>query len=169
MSIGRSTARRGLILWPALVAVLVLVFAGPASAQTGFDASITGVTPKPRPCPGGAFLCGSASTNYGPASWALVPISDRQVSNACAAYEAAVTFVLGDGSALALDENGTACQPGNALSAPGGSVSDGNPFTFSGSWTVQSADGRFGSITGEGTDTLHAAGARVTGTYSQTS
>jgi hypothetical protein len=68
-----------------------------------------------------------------------------------------------------LDEHGIACQPGNALSAPGGSVSDGNPFTFSGDWTVQSADGQFGSITGAGTDTLHAAGARVTGTYSQTS
>jgi hypothetical protein len=172
-SIGKSTRRaiahRGLVLLPALVAVLSLAFAGAASAQTGFHASITGVTPKPKPCPGAAFLCGSASTNYGPAAWALVPISDTQVSNACAAYEAAVTFVLGDGSTLALDENGTACQPGNALSAPGGSVSDGNPFTFSGNWMVQSADGQFGSIRGEGTDTLHAAGARATGTYSQTS
>jgi hypothetical protein len=172
-SIGKSTlraiARRSVVLLPALVAVLSLAFAGAASAQTGFHASITGVTPKPKPCPGGAFLCGSATTNYGSAAWALVPISDTQVSNACAAYEAAVTFALGDGSTLILDENGTACQPGNALSAPGGSVSDGNPFTFNGSWTVESAGGQFGSITGEGTDTLHAAGARVTGTYSQTS
>ena len=157
-------------LWVTVVAVgLTLAFAATASAQTGFHATVTGVTPKPKPCPGGEFLCGTAITNYGPAAWGLVPISDTQISNACAAYEATVTFVLGDGSTLVLDENGTACQPGNALSAPGGAVSDGNPFSFSASWTVTSADGQFGSITGAGTDTLQAAGARVTGTYSQTS
>jgi hypothetical protein len=167
MSTLRAIGRRGLVLLPAL-AVVSLASAATASAQTAFHASITGVTPKPRPCAGGAFLCGSASTNYGRAAWSLVPISDMQVSNACASYEAAVSFVLGDGSTLVLDENGTACQPGNALSAPGGAVSYGNPFTFNGDWTVQSADGQFGSITGGGTDTLHAAGARVTGTYSQT-
>jgi hypothetical protein len=57
----------------------------------------------------------------------------------------------------------------NALSATGGLVSYGNPFTVSGDWTVQSADGQFGSISGAGTDTLHLAGARVSGTYSQAS
>ena len=68
-----------------------------------------------------------------------------------------------------MDENGVACEPGNAFSAPGASKSDGNPFTIDGTWTVVSADGQFASITGTGTDALNAAGARGTGTYTQTS
>jgi hypothetical protein len=164
----RSIARR-LLLLPALAIGLSLAFAGAASAQTGFHATITGITPRPDECPVSEFLCGTATTNYGPAAWGLVLISGTQVSNACVTYEATVTFVLDDASNLVLDENGTACQPGNAFLAPGSAVSYGNPFSFNASWTVQSADSQFGATTGAGMDTLHAAGARVTGTYSQTS
>jgi hypothetical protein len=57
----------------------------------------------------------------------------------------------------------------NALSAPGGMRSFGNSFTITGSWTVLSANGQVGSITGRGTDNLHTAGARVSGTYRATS
>ena len=42
-------------------------------------------------------------------------------------------------------------------------------FTFDGGWTVEHADGQFAAITWSGTDTLHAAWARVTGTYRETS
>lgn len=168
----RSIAR--LVLLAALVVGLSLAFAGAASAQTGFQASVTGVAPKPKPCPGGAFLCGTAITNYGPAAWTWTVLNDAEISNTCGVYpggiyEAAVTFVLGDGSTLVLDENGTLCQPGNALSAPGSMNSFGNPFTITGSWTALSANGQFGSITGPGTDNLHTAGAQISGTYTATS
>lgn len=153
----------------ALVLAASLTFTVAASAQTGFQASISGVNPKPRPCPNGEFFCGTAITNYGPASWELTPVSVTPLDTTCASYEAAVTFELGDGSTLVLDERGTACEPGNAFSAPGGLKSYGNPFTVSGSWTVQSASGQFAPVNGAGTDALKAAGARVTGTYSQTS
>jgi hypothetical protein len=157
-----------------LVLAASLAVAGGASAQVvGFQASVTGLAPKPKPCPDSNF-CGIASTNYGPAAWTWTIISDQEISNTCGVYpggvyEAAVTFVLGDGSTLVLDENGTLCEPGNALSAPGGLVSFGNPFTISGDWTVQSADGQFGSVSGAGTDTLQLAGAQVHGTYTGTS
>jgi len=161
------------MLGSALVVALTLAFGGTASAQIGFQASITGKFPKSQPCPD-SFLCGTAITNYGPAAWTWTIISDEEISNTCGVYpggvyEAAVTFVLGDGSKLVLDENGTLCQPGNALSAPGGLVSNGNPFTISGDWTVTSADSQFGPITGPGTDTLHLAGAQVHGTYTSPS
>jgi hypothetical protein len=163
----RSVARHLLVV-VAVVLGLGLASSGTASAQTGFQASITGIFPKPKPCPD-SYLCGTATTNFGPAAWTWVIISDEQISNTCGVYKTAVTFVLGDGSTLVLDENGTLCQPGNALSAPGSLVSNGNPFTISGDWTVQSADGHFGSLSGAGTDTLHLAGAQVHGTYTATS
>jgi hypothetical protein len=158
----------------AVVLGLGLAFSGTASAQTGFQASIAGIFPKPKPCPDGDFFCGTAITNYGSAAWGFAPIQAQQVSNTCTlgpelVYEATVTFVLGDGSTLVLDENGTACQPGNAFSAPGAMHSFGNPTTLTGSWTVQSANGQFGSITGPGTDTLKSAGLQVSGTYAATS
>jgi hypothetical protein len=168
MTIHSLLGRRRALLPPLAVGV-TLAFAGAASAQTGFHATISSVTPKHKPCPSGEALCGTAITPYGPAAWSFAPAEETLISAACAAYTANVTFVLGDGSTLVLDENGTACQPGNALSAPGGAISYGNPFTLNGHWTVESADGRFGSVSGAGTDALHTAGARVTGTYAQTS
>jgi hypothetical protein len=163
----RVLLRRVLLLSALSIGVSVGI-AARASAQAPFTAGITSVLPKPDPCPGNAFLCGTAITNYGPATWTLVPISDAKVSYDCGVYEAATTFALEDGSMLVLDEKGTLCQPGNALSAPGAAVSYGNPFSFDGSWTVVSAEGRFAPVTGSGTDALKTAGARATGSYSQT-
>jgi hypothetical protein len=174
LSKSRSIARR-LILLPALVVGLSLAVAGGASAQTGFQATVSGPTPKPRPCPGASepALCGSATTNYGDATWLLDNASFTPYSKTCDNYEATATFALGDGSSLlTLDETGLICSPpGNSLSAPGGLKSYGNPFYFSGSWTVQSATGDFGSIPigSGGTDTIHTAGASVSGAYTGTS
>lgn len=140
-----------------------------ASAQAGFEASISAVNPKPQPCPNGEFSCGTVVTGYGPAAWAFTVTSDMQTSSACGVYQAAVTFVLGDGSTLVLDESGTVCGPGNSLSAPRSLKSYGNPFTIIGSWTVQNASGQFQSLTGAGTDTLKTAGAQISGTYTPTS
>jgi hypothetical protein len=165
-----------LLVLVAVVLGLGLAFSGTASAQTGFQASIKGIFPPPKQsqCPAGDFFCGTAITNYGSAAWGWAPIQAQQVSNTCTpgpelVYEATVTFVLDDGSTLVLDENGTTCQPGNAFSAPGAMQSFGNPTTLTGSWTVQSANGQFGSITGPGTDTLKSAGLQVSGTYAATS
>jgi hypothetical protein len=160
----RSIAHH-LLVSVAVVLALGLALSGTAYAKTEFQASITGVTPKPMPCPDGYSLCGTAITTDGPAAWGWLVTGGTPVSNACTSYQATTTFVLGDGSTLVLDENGTACQPGNAFSAPGGNKSFGNPFTVTGIWTVQNANGQFGSITGPGTDTLQLAGAHIVGSY----
>ena len=109
----RSVTHHLLVL-VAVVLGLGLAFSGTASAQTGFQASIAGIFPKPKPCPAGDFFCGTAITNYGSAAWGFAPIQAQQVSNTCTpgpelVYKAVVTFVLGDGSTLVLDENGTSC------------------------------------------------------------
>ena len=157
-----------LVVLASLVLGACLAFAAAASAQTGFQASVSAVGVRPQPCPNGAFFCGTASTNYGPATWTWTLVGGSKISNACTTDDVMVTFELGDGSTLALDESGIVCEPGNAFSAPGSAKSYGNPFTIINSWTVQSADGQFAGVTGAGTDQLHAAGARVTGTYAQT-
>jgi hypothetical protein len=57
--------------------------------------------------------------------------------------------------------------PGNSIWAPGQSVSFGNPFYLTGSWTVETATGEFSSLPvgTAGTDALHFAGAHSSGTY----
>ncbi len=164
---------RRLVLLPALVVAVTLVVAGVASAQSGlFEATVGGNIPKPKPCANGGFFCGSATTNYGAATWTLVPTSDTPPPPGvrCGSYEATVTFALGDASSstLVLDENGIVCPPpGSSLLAPGALKSYGNPFYFTSSWTVETATGAFASIPvgTTGTDALHSAGARVSGTY----
>jgi hypothetical protein len=78
-----------------------------------------------------------------------------------------VTFALGDGSTLVLDDNGTICGPGKSLFSHRSDKSYGNPFYLTGSSTVESTTGQFGSIAvgTTGTDTLHLAGAKASGTY----
>lgn len=155
-----------LILLPALVVGLSLAFAGGASAQTGFHATITSITPKPKPCPNGDVLCGTATTNFGRATWTWNPTAAfNPDSPSCDTYEAAVTFALVDGSTLVLDDAGLICGPGASFLNSGSPHSFGNPFDLTGSWTVLSATGQFGSITGPGTDSLHLAGAYGSGTY----
>ena len=165
----RSVVPR-LLLLPALLAGLTLAFAGPASAQGGFNASAVSINPKPAPCPNGEFLCGTATTSYGDATWTFTVTSDTPPSGGalCGSVEATATFTLADGSTLNLDENDSVCGPGNSLFANGHSHSYGNPFYVTGTWTVQSATGEFSSITGSGTDALHLAGAATTGTYAAT-
>jgi hypothetical protein len=156
--------------WVAVVLGLGLAVSGTASAQTGFQATIKTVNQKPNPCSGGNFFCGTATTNDGPATWTFLLTDNAPLSTQCLTYEATVTFALGDSSTLVLDENGPVCEPGHALLAPGNMLhSDGNPLTATGSWTVHSATGQFGSITGPGTDTINAAGAQMSGTYTSTS
>jgi hypothetical protein len=161
----RLTWRR-LLVWPAVVLALGLSFAGAASAQSGFQATVTGIIPKPNPCPNGDIFCGTALTNYGAATWTSSPVNFAPYSATCDSYESTTTFVLGDGSTLVLDETGLACGPAASFSAPGGFKSYGNPFDVAGSWTVQAATGQFSSVNGEGTNTLRAAGAHVSGAYS---
>jgi len=168
----RSIAHRLLVLVAGVLG-LCLAFSGTASAQAGFQATVHGATPKPTPCANGDFFCGSASTNYGAATWGFNLVNAVQTSHDCGIYEATVTFVLGDASSstLVLDENGAIyAPPGNSLNAPGGFKSFGNPFYFTGGWTVESATGQFGSIAvgTAGTDAIHAAGAAFSGTYGTT-
>ena len=167
-STSRLFARRLLPL-PALVVGLTLVVAGGASAQAGFQASVKGNNPKPKPCANGDYVCGSATTNYGDATWGFEPTGETPPAPgaSCGSYEATVTFALSDGSALVLDENGTICGPGNSIWAPGQQHSNGNPFDLAGSWTMETATGEFSAIPLDttGTDALHIAGAHSSGTY----
>lgn len=163
----RSIARHRIAT--AAVALLAsLAFAASASAQTSFQANVAAHNPLPKPCPNNEFICGTADTNYGPATWTFDLTNLTPISNACDAYQATVTFELADTSTLVLAETGTACAPGNSNSAPT-STSFGHPNSPSGSWTVQSANGQFDGLTGAtGTDTLNIAGAHASGSYTQT-
>jgi hypothetical protein len=165
----RLIARR-LLLLPALVVALSLAVAGGASAQAGFQATVKGNNPKPKPCPNGDYVCGSATTNDGDATWTFDPTGETPPPPGapCGSYEATVTFALSDGSStLVLDENGTICGPGNSIWAPGQLHSNGNPFYLTGSWMVETATGEFSSIPvgTTGTDALHIAGAHSSGMY----
>src|SRR5215831_11077790 len=122
---------------------LALAFAGAASAQSGFQATVTAKDPAPKPCPNGEFLCGTADVaNYGPATWAFTLTSLSQ-EGTCDSYAATVTFELADRSTLVLNEDGTVCGPGKSNLSNASSKSFGHPGDASGSWTVQSADGQF--------------------------
>lgn len=169
---------RPLKLLPALVVALSLSFSGAASAQPAFQASVSGISPKTKP-PCATTFCGTASiAGYGPATWTLNVINTTPVSGPCPygppalvsafTYQATTTFELSDASRLVLNESGLVCAPGNSASAPPQSF--GFPeYAKTSSWTVESATGRFSGLTGgAGTDDLHAAGARISGTYSGT-
>jgi hypothetical protein len=166
----RSIVRR-LVVLPAVAVGLSLAFAGAASAQTGFQASVTAHVPKPKPCPNGAFFCGDAITNYGDATWTftLISVTSPPPGAECGSYEATVTFALSDGSTLTLDENGTVCGPGKSLFSSRSNNSYGNPFYLAGTLTVESATGQFNLISGPGSDSVHAAGAESSGTYATVS
>jgi hypothetical protein len=157
-------------------AALSLSFAGAASAQTAFKASVNGISPKGKP-PCATTFCGTASiAGLGPATWAINAISTTPVNAACPSaglvsaftYQATTTFELSDGSTLVVNESGLVCAPGNSASAPPQSF--GVPeYAKNSSWTVQSATGQFSGLSGgAGTDALHADGARISGSYSGT-
>lgn len=159
--------RSGALVAVAVVAIgLALTLAATASARTAFEASITGKTPKAKPCPNGEFFCGTSNTSLGPAAWTFT-LTSLTIST-CDSYTATVTFQLADRSTLILDENGTACGPGKSNLSNASGNSYGHPGDATGSWTVQSADGQFSATTGTGTDTLEFAGADVSGSYTGT-
>lgn len=168
---------RHLILLAGLVAVLSAAFTGAASAQTTFQARVTGINPKPNPpCvstvtpPTPAVFCGSASiAGYGPAFWTLNATA-TSLTSPCFTYTGTTTFRLLQSrppSTLVLDEIGTACSPGKSGSAP--SQGFGSPLFANASWTVDPAStGIFAGVTGEGTDTAQSTGAATIGTYTGT-
>jgi hypothetical protein len=156
-----------------LLVALSLALAAPATAQTTFQADVTGNTPMPVGCSSGAFFCGTADIpGYGAASWNFYVDSLAVVSQtACGvAYTATTDFTLAsDGSTLVLNESGYVCLPGkDGISFFAASpTSYGHPDYPHGTWTVNTADstGQFAGLTGSGTDDLHAAGAHVSGSY----
>lgn len=158
--------RRAVPVVIALVVGCMLASAGTAAAQSAFQANVTGTTTKPNPCPNGAFFCGTAATNLGPADWTFT-LTSLTVS-VCDTYTATVTFQLSDTSTLVLNESGTACGPGKSNLSNASANSYGHPGDATGRWTVQSADGLFSGMTGTGTDALHFAGAHVSGSYTGT-
>ena len=177
------------ILLPALVVALSLSFTGAASAQTAFEASVNGVnglSPAAKP-PCASTYCGTASiAGYGPATWTANATGTARASGPCPfgppglmsffTYQATTAFelpdVLPDGRhpTLTLSESGLVCAPGNSGSVPPQFVVYGFPeYANNSSWTVDTATGAFSGLTGgAGTDALHAAGARISGTYSGT-
>ena len=149
-----------------------LLTAGAASAQTDFNAKINAHISPHALCPDGVFVCGIATIAgfVTPAEYRLYVTSIRPPTKSCGKstgsvdYGATATFTLPDGSMLTLDESGLACSPGESF--PTGGISFGNPRTFYGNWTVQSARGEFSGITGNGTDTGLSAGGVSHFTYS---
>lgn len=140
-----------------------------ASAQaTAFDATVENHIVRPVGCPDGAYLCGDVDIDgFGPAEFRWYLVSFEPTSPSCGNYTAVLTFTLGDGSTLTLDETGTDCGPGNSFSSyPPHSY--GQPQTADGSWEVQDGTGVFVGLTGSGTNTVHISGARLVATYTGT-
>jgi hypothetical protein len=163
-----------------LAAVLAAsgAFAGVASAQTPFQATVKANDPSPAGC---AFICGTADiAGYGHATWTWTPPSDFAAVNGpqCIPYGdrgifAQVTFVLPDAlnSTLLLNESGSVCTPGgsNAFQPYGPTAPVGHPTHVNGSWSVASATGQFAGLNGaKGNDALHAAGRETSGSYTVT-
>ena len=144
-------------------AFALLTTGGVAAADaTVFNAEVTGHTTKPAGCPDDALVCVAADvTGFGPAAYSFSLTSTVAVLQACGIhiggdYTATVSFTLGDGSTLTLDEAGTVCGPGNSLLAPGGRLSYGNPVDGTGTRVVRAATGQFASLTGAGEDTFRS-------------
>ena len=164
----RSMAAHHLLVLVAVVLGLGLAFCGTASAQTGFQATVTAKNPKPKPCPNNLFACGTASTNYGPATWTF-DLTSFTLGGTCDPYTATVTFVLADDSTLVLDETGITCGPGNSALSNASANSFGHPNSPNGTWSVVTTNGQFDGLTGTtGTDALDIAGAQTSGTYTAT-
>ena len=169
---------RRLIVLPALVVAVSLAFAGAASAQTPFQASVTSTVTLPAPCSNGAFFCGTANiAGYGAASWDFGNVTNPTISDTpCGTtYTATTEFTLlsDPASTLVLDESGNVCGLGNDGAAyrgyfPEGPKAYGHPFAIVGNWTVDPAStGRFSGLTGSGTNLMNVvAGAHAAGSYS---
>lgn len=160
-----------------VVGALSLAFAGPASAQTPFQASVTSTRTLPAgPCSNGAFICGTANiAGYGAASWDLYVTGFTSIPSPCGStYTATTDFTLASdpGSTLVLDEGGSLCGLGHDGAAyrgyfAEGSKAFGHPFAFVGSWTVDPAStGQFFGLAGSGTDLVNVEGAQAAGSYS---
>jgi hypothetical protein len=167
------------LLVPALAVALSLAFAGGASAQTPFQATVTGTLTHNSPgCSSPtAFFCGTANiAGYGPATWNLYITGNTNVPSPCGSTYTAVTeftLVSDPASTLELNEAGDLCGLGHDGAAyrgyfAEGSKAFGHPYEVVGTWTVDPATstGQFKGDTGSGTDTLHVAGAHFAGSYS---
>jgi hypothetical protein len=177
---------RSLIVLPALVGALSLAFTGSASASTPFQASVSttqvrgGGPVLSSGCSNGAFFCGTANiAGYGAASWNLYVTGLTIVETSCGStYTAMTDFTLAsDGSTLAVKESGHICGPGLNANGyfkeegiPGGIPAFGHPQYPTATWVVDKADstGQFAGLGGSGTDSLQAAGAQLSGSYSGT-
>lgn len=179
MQVHRHAPMLALTALSALFAALSLAFAGTASAQTSFQASVTATeTRSAGPCSNGAYACGTANiAGYGDSTWNLYVTSSNGVVSPCGStYTATTYFTLANdpASTLVLDESGDLCGLGHDGAAyrgyfNEGSKAYGHPFNIVGSWTVDSAStGQFTGLTGSGTDLILVAGAHIAGTYTGT-
>lgn len=167
---------RHLILLPTLAVAVSVAFTGAASAQTTFQADVTATSRLPAgPCSNGAFYCGTAGiAGYGAASWNFFLTGVTISQTSCGStYTATTDFTLdSDGSTLAVNESGYICGPGKDAAGyfSEGPKAFGHPNYPYGTWTVATADstGQFAGLAGSGTDTLSAAGAHVSGSYTGT-
>jgi hypothetical protein len=167
---------RHLILLPALAVAASLAGTGAASAQTAFQADVTATGPVGAgPCSNGAFFCGTADiAGYGTASWDFFLTGYTISQTSCGStYTATTDFTLAsDGSTLAVNESGPICGPGKDAAGyfSEGPNAEGHPNYPDGAWTVDTTDstGLFAGLSGSGTDTLQAAGAHASGSYTGT-
>ena len=86
--------------------------------------------------------------------------------NAITDFQARSSLTLADGSALTMSESGTACAPRSSSLTPGGLRSYGTPRSWSASWTVQTATGRFAGLAGADAENGRNAGAEFRLSYS---
>jgi hypothetical protein len=143
-----------------------LAAAPAAFAQTEpFSATYAGHAVGPngnRPCPDGAFQCGT-----GTASGLGAFSTELAFDDGCGCLVR--TLMLADGSTLLLDEDVVSFTgPGGSASSHAPRFSEGHPGTFVFSWTVAGGTGSFAGVAGSGTDALTEAGLQGTGSLSGT-
>lgn len=131
------------------LAVAMVIVAQPAGASTtlSFDAHFRETFGRSSAPSGTGFISG-----FGDATEVFTATHDTLLDNGCTALDGTtVITLLSDGSTLTIKETDVICTPGVSTGTRGSLVSFGNPFTFTGPWTIVKGTGIFKGAKGGGT------------------
>jgi hypothetical protein len=145
--------RRVFIAASALVCAAVFaVVAAPASASStsNFEATFQFHYGHQIGDPCSAGFTGTVA-GYGSATGTCTVTVTPIPGSSCVQLTISSTITLADGSTLSLESTATSCAVGGSGSAPGSSVSYGNPISLLGTYTITSGTGVFAGGSGGGT------------------
>jgi hypothetical protein len=142
-----------------LATAILAVFPAAAKTAVSFSADFKETFGRANSKPCDHFLCGTGTVaGYGDATSIFDLTSFSLIEGtSCGTLTAVRTITLSsDGSTLRLDEEGTACFPGESPTAPGAQHSFGNPGEIDTTFTVKKGTGVFQGAKGSGTDSVTA-------------